>query len=130
MQKGLSKAGYELTSEEIEDVIKSIGRPGALKIDYSQYLSAALDHSSLIDKDAMWMVFKYFDCDNSGFISRNNLRLALTKGGWAVDESELESLMSSKKDGIDFLAFSKLFTDESCTLSDSSCPSVYTKNRV
>ena len=53
----------------------------------------------------MWIAFKTFDIDNSGYISKSNLSEALTRSGWNVSPSELEFIMKDShfsNDQIDF----------------------------
>ena len=82
LKEGLSRVGLDLRHEEIKNLISTIDKAGNGKIDYSEFLMAAIDRKHLLDRELMWMVFQTFDIDNSGYISVSNLTEVLKRAGW------------------------------------------------
>lgn len=64
--------GYEATEKEIEELIENLN-PGKLEINYTQFLTATLDKKIFLQKERLWDAFKYFDIDNSNYITKENL---------------------------------------------------------
>jgi calcium-dependent protein kinase len=66
-ESALEKAGYSKTSEELESIVRSLGRPGReAEIHYSDFLAATISSKLYITDQHLWEVFKHFDIDDTG----------------------------------------------------------------
>merc|ERR1711939_1139333 len=53
---------------------------GSGKIDYSEFVAATMSKKMANSYDSIWQVFKQFDRDNSGSISKDDLAIVLSDG--------------------------------------------------
>ena len=54
---------------------------------------ATIDRKEFEDEDHLWTAFKYFDVDNTGFITADNLVDAFMKAGKDISEEEIQSIL-------------------------------------
>lgn len=73
----MDRNGLILAREEIQAIVKQLDYIGNGTISYTEFLVAAINKKRFIDKEAIWEVFKYFDRDNDGMITKADLRAAL-----------------------------------------------------
>ena len=69
---------------------------GSGVLDYSEFLVATMDHQKYIQEDVCWSTFKTFDNDNSGHITKDELRLALTEGTLSDSASDIGKTQCSR----------------------------------
>merc|ERR1719281_428518 len=79
MKQGLLKHGLP-ADNELDKIFSNMDRDGSGALDYTEFLAATLNHQEQIQEDVCWSTFKTFDNDNSGYITHDELRLALTEG--------------------------------------------------
>ncbi len=79
LKEAYKRANINLDDEELEEIVERIDKRKNNKLDYSEFLIAAIDESKLIEKKNLIKVFNYFDEDNSGFIDITNLRSLLLR---------------------------------------------------
>jgi len=94
-----------------QDIIDNIDADGNGFVEYTEFLSAALDKRSYLEEDLLWTSFAFFDRDGDGKISIDELRLVLKDdgvqgvlGGQTAEEIML-SIDTSGDGGIDFDEF-------------------------
>lgn len=65
-----------------------------------------------MNDEKIWNLFKYFDINNTGFITKENLKEVISREGRRMKNEELETMISeidTNKDGmIDFHDFKKM----------------------
>ena len=93
LKEALTRLGLEATQESINELVAGIDIEGIGKIKYSEFLSATIDRKFLIDKEFRWMTFKFFDEDDNGFITKDNIKHALEIMGLQVSEEEVKSMI-------------------------------------
>lgn len=79
-------------------------------IDYSEFVVAAINQKTLTSNDRLQAAFKMFDKDNSGIISKDEIKEVLSFGGTQeLDSSALDTIIQQvdeNGDGeISFLEF-------------------------
>lgn len=57
----MNQNGYELARDEFREMSSKIAELGKGRLNYTQFLIAALDRKKIIDEESLWSVFKYFD---------------------------------------------------------------------
>jgi calcium-dependent protein kinase len=64
------------------------------KINYSEFLAATIKISEVLTYEKLLALFKYFDTDESGTITRDNLREAFKKQGKKLEEKDIDLMLS------------------------------------
>ena len=92
--EGFKKIGMKISKEEIDEIIKKIEDCDHGKINYSEFLFAAMDFKKNVDKDKLIAAFSYFDIDKTGQIGINDIEEALLRSGKKViDKEEIRQLI-------------------------------------
>lgn len=91
MEKQASKA----SQEELQAIIDKVDHAHNDKINYTEFIAATLDVSSIINKDdkKLHAIFNTFDVDNTGMITRENLKMAFSKYGRDITKEEIDNIM-------------------------------------
>lgn len=102
---------------EIDKIIREIDYVGNGKINYTEFLSATLQVKETLTEEMLWRLFKKFDVDDTGYISKENLMEAFKRMGRTqltlTDISEMIYTHDIAKDGqISFTEFKKIFEVE------------------
>jgi calcium-dependent protein kinase len=113
LHKGLEKKGARSTKEELQNMLKEMDVDGNGELDYEEFIAATLCQSKINNEDNLERAFAYFDKDNSGFITRDELKKVIAEFGMHglndMDEHEFMEALDANNDGkIDydeFLAF-------------------------
>ncbi|MCO5588008.1 hypothetical protein L7F22_041962 [Adiantum nelumboides] len=101
LKAGLAKQGAKLTEYEVRQLMEAADVDGNGSIDYAEFITATM-HMNKVDKEEhLFSAFQYFDKDRSGFITRDELRDALTKHnmGDATTIAEIIAEVDSDQDG-------------------------------
>jgi len=94
LQQVMRECGYTDTDQEISKLMKTIHvEDDKPVINYSEFIAATLDSKTHLTKEKLWTVFKYFDTDNSNFITAANLKEAMARGGRKVPQAELDEMI-------------------------------------
>ena len=59
------------------------------KINYSEFLAATIEVKQVLTEEKLWAIFKYFDTDDSGFITTENLKQAFAKTGKKITDKDI-----------------------------------------
>jgi len=101
------KVGVKISKEEVEEIINRIEDNDHGKINYSEFLLAAMDFKKNVDKEKLISAFSYFDIDKTGKIEICDIEEAMLRSGKKIlDKSELYSLISNANKGKDNLSIS------------------------
>ena len=68
----------ELSDNETDKLFSRINTSGTGYIDYTEFIIAAMQKSKILDADKLKAAFSKFDRGNKGFISGNDLKVALS----------------------------------------------------
>jgi len=72
---GYSKLmGDEEAKKEVDRIFTTIDVNGTGAIDFTEFLLATVNHKKLLSQERMSQVFKMFDTDNSGTISKDEIK--------------------------------------------------------
>ncbi len=101
------KVGVKISKEEVEEIINKIEDNDHGKINYSEFLLAAMDFKKNVDKEKLISAFSYFDIDKTGKIEIRDIEEAMLRSGKKIlDKSELYALISNANKGKDTLSIS------------------------
>mmetsp|Transcript_15070 Transcript_15070/g.12786 ORF Transcript_15070/g.12786 Transcript_15070/m.12786 type:complete len:221 (+) Transcript_15070:1006-1668(+) len=117
LKEAMEELGHKMTKHELDTII------GQLKLDknrkmlnYSEFLSALIDQKHLSTKERLWMAFRHFDVDDSGYITADNINEAMIRSGRRIPEEEIQRMIKEfdiTKDGkISFNEFLNIMKPE------------------
>lgn len=89
----MKQKNQNLTTEQINAIVKELDYQGNGKINYTEFLSATLDIQTIITDARMRSLFNVFDTDASGFITQENIKYAFQKLGQEVPDDVIRSLI-------------------------------------
>ncbi|XP_075639970.1 calcium-dependent protein kinase 29-like isoform X2 [Castanea sativa] len=98
---GLTRLGSRLSETEIKQLMDAADVDKNGIIDYSEFITATMHRHKLERDEHLYKAFKYFDQDDSGFITREELRKAMTQYGMG-DEATIDEVLEdvdTDKDG-------------------------------
>lgn len=116
LTNALQKSDLNIDESQIEKIIKEVDVAGNNMINYTEFLAASLTARRLLNENRLLMLFREFDTDDSGFITKENLEEAFTKLEKPLSKAEIEQMMKdhdTSKDGkISFEEFCQIFIGE------------------
>ena len=77
----LEHYGRVMSDQEVEQMFKAVDTDNSGFIDYSEFVIAASNQTSLTSQEKLHAAFKMFDKDGSGIISADEIREVLCFGG-------------------------------------------------
>lgn len=118
LREALTNRNLKQSTEEIQAIIDQLDYANNDKINYTEFIAATIDVRKIINQDERKLkaIFNSFDVDNTGGISRENLKLAFSKYGRLITDQEIDDIMKmhDKKhtDFIDFQEFKVMVFDD------------------
>ncbi|KZV22397.1 calcium-dependent protein kinase [Dorcoceras hygrometricum] len=111
LKTGLTRLGSKLTEAEVKQLMDAADVDGNGTIDYIEFITATMHRHRLEREENLYEAFQYFDKDNSGFITRDELETAMQEYGMG-DPSTIKEIISevdSDNDG-------RINYEEFCTM--------------
>ncbi|KAL6999294.1 Calcium-dependent protein kinase 19 [Sarracenia purpurea var. burkii] len=93
LKAGLARLGSKLTEAEVKQLMEAADVNGNGTIDYIEFISATMHRHKLERDEHIYKAFQYFDRDNSGFITRDELETAMKDYGMG-DKATIKEIMS------------------------------------
>ena len=84
---------YDIAHHEFTNIVKNIEYIGKGKLNYSQFLIAAMDRKKELDEEQLWDLFKYFDLDGNGEITLEEFKYAIEKAVGNASDNEIEEII-------------------------------------
>ncbi|KIZ02568.1 hypothetical protein MNEG_5392 [Monoraphidium neglectum] len=104
---------------ELEDLLAHADLHGTARLDFAEFVAAALHHSVLADESYVRLAFDHFDRDRDGRISAAELAAALAEDGEAAGAAEAEGMLAeADEDGdgrVDYKEFKHMMRRGGCT---------------
>ncbi|CAL0310855.1 unnamed protein product [Lupinus luteus] len=100
LKAGLQRLGSKLTEAEVKQLMEAADVDGNGTIDYIEFITATMHRHKLENDDSLYKAFQYFDKDNSGFITGDELQTAMKEYGMGDDAtineiiSEVDTIIS------------------------------------
>ncbi|CAM8979311.1 unnamed protein product [Rhodiola kirilowii] len=98
LQTGLSRLGSKLSEQEIKQLMDAADVDQSGSIDYIEFITATMHRHKLEKEENLRKAFQHFDKDDSGFITREELRHAMTDYGMGDEDTINEVLDDVDKD--------------------------------
>ena len=116
LAEAMKKSNLQVPASEIDRIISEIDYKGNNQINYSEFLAATLHTKKILNDSRMLVLFKEFDIDDSGYITKSNLIEAFEKFEKPVTEEEIDEILEKHdivKDGrISFEEFKLMMLGE------------------
>ncbi|XP_050919239.1 uncharacterized protein LOC127136760 [Lathyrus oleraceus] len=117
LKTGLARIGSRLSETEVKQLMEAADVDGNGSIDYLEFISATMHRHRLERDEHLYKAFQYFDKDNSGHITREELETAMTKHGIA-DEATIKDIISELDTDND----GRINYEEFCAMMRSGMP--------
>ena len=91
----MKKTGIQVNEQEYYNFFKNLQtdkderNPNKMKINYTEFLSAAVNLKTYLNKEKLWSLFKYFDVNNKGFITIEEIREVIAREGRKLPDEDL-----------------------------------------
>ncbi|XP_030520919.1 calcium-dependent protein kinase 17-like [Rhodamnia argentea] len=108
LKQGLSMQGTKLSEYEVKQLMEAADADGNGTIDYDEFITATMHMNRMDREEHLYTAFQFFDKDNSGFITTEELAQALREYGMqdGRDIKEIISEVDADNDGrIDYDEF-------------------------
>ena len=81
------------SDQEVRDIISQMDFMGNHKINYSEFLAATIDVRNFLTDSKLKAIFKQFDTDNSGYITANNICVAMQRVGKKIPLNQVVQMI-------------------------------------
>ncbi|KAJ9553881.1 hypothetical protein OSB04_017926 [Centaurea solstitialis] len=101
LKTGLTKLGSRLAEAEIQQLMEAADVDKNGTIDYIEFVTATMHRHKLDREENVYKAFQFFDKDNSGFITRDEIKHSMTQYGMG-DEATIDEILDdvdTDKDG-------------------------------
>ncbi|KAL5994794.1 Calcium-dependent protein kinase 17 [Asimina triloba] len=124
LKQGLSKQGTKLSETEVKQLMEAADADGNGTIDYDEFITATMHMNRMDREDLLYTAFQYFDKDNSGYITTEELEQALKEYGMhdGRDIKDILAEVDSDNDG-------RINYDEFCAMMRKGSPEANPKKR-
>ncbi|KAL1808687.1 calcium-dependent protein kinase 34 [Daucus carota subsp. sativus] len=101
LKLGLAKQGTKLSEFEVQQLMEAADADGNGTIDYDEFITATMHMNRMDREEHLFTAFQYFDKDNSGYITMEELEQALREYGMSNDKDikEIISDVDADNDG-------------------------------
>ncbi|OAY25930.1 calcium-dependent protein kinase 21 [Manihot esculenta] len=114
LKTGLARLGSRLSETEVKQLMEAADVDGNGTIDYIEFISATMHRYRLERDEHLYKAFLYFDKDNSGYITRDELESAMKEYGMG-DEASIKEIISE----VDTDNDGRINYEEFCTMMRS-----------
>ncbi|TYG76290.1 hypothetical protein ES288_D03G103500v1 [Gossypium darwinii] len=101
LKTGLPKLGTKLSESEVRQLMEAADFDGNGAIDYIEFITATMHMNRTEREDHLYTAFQYFDENNSGFITMEELEQALRKYNMGDEKTvkEIIAVVDTDRDG-------------------------------
>ncbi|VFQ63187.1 unnamed protein product [Cuscuta campestris] len=92
LKTGLAKLGSKLPEAEIQQLMDAADVDKNGTLDYLEFITATMHRHKLDKEDNLFKAFQHFDKDDSGYITREELRQAMSEYGMG-DEATIDQIL-------------------------------------
>ncbi|XP_020252733.1 calcium-dependent protein kinase 15-like [Asparagus officinalis] len=93
LKAGLYKWGTKLSDSEVRQLLESADVDGNGTIDYIEFITATMHMNRMEREDRLYKAFLYFDKDNSGYVTMDELKQVLEQYNMR-DEQKIKEIIS------------------------------------
>ncbi|KAL1803099.1 hypothetical protein ACET3Z_031746 [Daucus carota] len=93
LKQGLAKQGTSLSNFEVKQLMEAADADGNGTIDYDEFITATMHLNRMDKEEHLYTAFQYFDKDNSGYITVEELEHALREFG-INNDNDIKDIIS------------------------------------
>ncbi|CAL4992118.1 unnamed protein product [Urochloa decumbens] len=100
LKERLRKLGSKISEAEVQKLMEAVDVDRSGSIDYTEFLTAMMDKHKLENEEGLLRAFQYFDKDNNGYITRDELEQAMAR--YRIGEASIIQVLAEvdkDKDG-------------------------------
>lgn len=112
LSRALKKSKLNISDEQIEAIIKEVDSAGNNMINYTEFLAATMTARKWLNDNRLMMLFKEFDIDDTGFITKENLEEAFHKLDKPITKADIKAILDAHDDSKD----GKISYEEFCKM--------------
>ena len=101
-----------INEKELQNLFKSLDFHSYGKINYTEFIAATLSSIKFSIEEKLKAAFNFFDINNKGFITIENVFEALIPNNININKIGLEKIFKEKKSKIDFFEFKRIFYEK------------------
>jgi calcium-dependent protein kinase len=90
LEKALLKSGLKIASTELSDIINRADYMKLGKLNYTEFLMATVNLKETCTDELITETFSHFDSNGKGYISSEDMHVALKKIGTQISDSEID----------------------------------------
>lgn len=108
LKSGFARLGTKLSETEVRQLMNATDLDGNGTLDYQEFITATMHINRTNKQDRLFTAFQYFDRDNSGYITKQELEQALENYGMGDQKTikEIIDEVDTDRDGrIDYEEF-------------------------
>lgn len=112
--------GFHQSEEEIELIIKKINgnegnfSDGLMLVNYTDFIAATLDSKIFFNQQKLWNLFKYFDVQNNNYVTVEDLKEVIARGGRKLPMAELKKMIAENEK----IVGGKIYFEDFCLMLD------------
>lgn len=125
LKAGLDRLGKEESMQELWELMEGIDVDGSQRIDYTEFLAAALDSRLYKEEKTCWAAFQVFDKDGDGKITKEELLEIIASDmevRGVIGDNSVERIMKdcdANNDGcVDFQEFMRMMRGDPSTSTE------------
>lgn len=116
LAEAMKKSNLDVPAKEIDRIIKEIDYKGNKQINYSEFIAATLQTKKTLNDARLKVLFKEFDVDNTGYITKENMIEAFEKFDREISTKEMDEIFEkhdTERDGkISYVEFKIMMLGE------------------
>lgn len=93
LSDAMKKSNIDVPVKEIEMIIREIDYKGNKQINYSEFIAATLHTKKILNDSRLKVLFKEFDVDDSGYITKENLEEAFDRLDKKVTKAQINEIL-------------------------------------
>lgn len=109
LSNALKKSNLNITDEQINAIIQEIDSTGNNMINYTEFLVATLTARKLLNEDRLMMLFKEFDTEDTGYITKKNLEAAFSKIDKPVSQDDIHAILVARADSNERISYEEFW---------------------
>ncbi|KAG0479165.1 hypothetical protein HPP92_013884 [Vanilla planifolia] len=99
LRQGLLQQGTKLSEAEVKQLLEAADADGNGTIDYDEFITATMHLNRMDREEHLFTAFQYFDKDNSGYITKEELEQALKEKGF-YETKDIKEIISEADETI------------------------------
>jgi calcium-dependent protein kinase len=81
LREGLKRQGSKLNEFDVKKLMEAADVDGNGTIEFNEFITATMHMNKMEKEDHLFAAFQHFDADNSGYITMEELQIAMEKNG-------------------------------------------------